>query len=67
LAVSSGNRWASVVSIPSTWSTMICFIFPLDISMTVPRGSFGSFSNIFFRILFRMEKVALWDMDNAIL
>ena len=67
MAVISGNRCASVVSMPSTWSTMTCFIFPLDISMTVPSGSFGSFSSIFCRIVFRMENVALWDMDNAML
>jgi hypothetical protein len=44
---------------------MVCFIFPLDISIIVPRGSFGSFSRIRYRMDFRIEKVALWDMDKA--
>ena len=31
----------------------------------VPRGILGSFSKIFSRMDFRMEKVALWEMDRA--
>jgi len=65
LAVISGNRWARGRSMLSTWSTMTCFIWPLEVSRMVPRGILGSFSKIFSRMDFRMEKVALWEMDRA--
>ena len=49
----------------STWSTMTCFIWPLEVSRIVPRGIFGSFSSTRSRMDFRMAKVALWDWDRA--
>ena len=49
----------------STWSTMTCFIWPLEVSRMVPKGILGSFSKIFSRMDFRMEKVALWEIDRA--
>src|SRR5699024_12120732 len=56
--------WARGRSMLSTWSTMTCFIWPLEVSRMVPRGILGSFSKIFSRMDFRMEKVALWEMED---
>ena len=64
-AVISGSRWARGRSMLSTWSTITCFIWPLEVSRMVPRGILGSFSKIFSRMDFKIEKVALWEMDRA--
>ena len=53
-AVISGNRCARVVSMPSTWSTMVCFSLPLEVSITVPRGSLGSLASSICRMVLRM-------------
>ena len=49
----------------STWSTMTCFIWPLEVSRMVPRGILGSFSKIFSRMDFKIEKVACGKWDRA--
>ena len=62
---SPASRCARGRSMLSTWSTMTCFIWPLEVSRMVPRGIFGSFSRSLSRMDFRIEKVALWEIERA--
>ena len=50
LAVISGRRWARVVSMESTRSTMIFLYEPEERSSTVPRGSAASLSSSRVRV-----------------
>ena len=52
---------------PATWSTMVSFNLPLEVSMTVPRGSRGSLARSFSRMVFKIPKVALCEMPSALL
>ena len=51
------ERYLAEQHMLSTSSTMTCFIFPPDISITVPSGRRGSLARILCRIVFRMAKV----------
>ena len=44
---------------------MVCFSFPLEVSSTVPRGRRGSLASSFWRMVFRMLNVALWETDHG--
>ena len=58
LVVISGSRWARVVSMESTRSTMMFLYEPEERSSTVPSGSVASLSSSRVRVLASTWKVA---------
>ena len=63
LVVISGSRWARVVSMESTRSTMMFLYEPEERSSTVPSGSVASLSSSRRRVLASTWNVAWWERE----